>query len=67
MENPRLVIRADHLYDGRTLQTDMTVVVEGRHITEVTGTACPPDMRGIVTPAFIDPHSHIGMERQGNR
>ncbi|MEX1297363.1 MAG: amidohydrolase family protein [Desulfotignum sp.] len=65
MENPRLVIRADHLYDGRTLQTDMTVVVEGRHITEVTGTACPPDMRGIVTPAFIDPHSHIGMERQG--
>jgi imidazolonepropionase-like amidohydrolase len=65
MENTRLVIRADQLYDGRSLQTNMTVVVAGRHITDVTDKPCSGDIRGIVTPAFIDPHSHIGMERQG--
>jgi imidazolonepropionase-like amidohydrolase len=65
MENTRLIIRADQLYDGRSLHTDMTVVVEGRHITEVSDTRCSCDLQGIVTPAFIDPHSHIGMERQG--
>lgn len=65
MENIRLVIRADQLYDGRSVHTDMTVVVEGRHIVDVTDRPCPGDIRGIVTPAFIDPHSHIGMERQG--
>jgi imidazolonepropionase-like amidohydrolase len=43
----------------------MTVVVEGAHITEVTATPFSCDLEGIVTPAFIDPHSHIGMERQG--
>jgi imidazolonepropionase-like amidohydrolase len=65
MENTPLVIRADQLYDGRSLQTDKTVVVAGRHIVDVTERPCPGDIRGIVTPAFIDPHSHIGMERQG--
>jgi imidazolonepropionase-like amidohydrolase len=65
MEKKPFVIRADQLYDGRTLQTDITVVVEGRHITEVIGSALPADITGTVTPAFIDPHSHIGMERQG--
>jgi imidazolonepropionase-like amidohydrolase len=63
-KNP-FVIRADHLYDGRTLKTDMTVVLVDRHITDVTGFSGACDIHGIVTPAFIDPHSHIGMERQG--
>jgi hypothetical protein len=36
MENNRLVIRADQLYDGRSVHTDMTVVVEGRHIVDMT-------------------------------
>ncbi len=65
MEQESLIIRADQLYDGRTLQTDVTVVVEGRHIIDLTRNTSPSDIRGIVTPAFIDPHSHIGMERQG--
>ena len=65
MEKTRLIIRADQLYDGRSLQMDTTVVVEGRYITDVTDTPSSFDIRGIVTPAFIDPHSHIGMERQG--
>jgi imidazolonepropionase-like amidohydrolase len=65
MEKKPFVIRADQLYDGRTLQADITVVVEGRHITEVTGSTLSADITGTVTPAFIDPHSHIGMERQG--
>jgi imidazolonepropionase-like amidohydrolase len=65
MENTRLIIRAGQLYDGRSLHTDRTVVVEGSHITEVTDKSGSWDLEGIVTPAFIDPHSHIGMERQG--
>jgi imidazolonepropionase-like amidohydrolase len=65
MEKKSLIIRADQLYDGSTLQTDVTVVVEGRHIIDITRNTYPSDIRGIVTPAFIDPHSHIGMERQG--
>ncbi len=66
MENTRFIIRADQLYDGRSVQTDRTLVVEGRQIVDVTDRPCPGgDIRGIVTPAFIDPHSHIGMERQG--
>jgi imidazolonepropionase-like amidohydrolase len=58
-------IRAGQLYDGRSMRSDMTVVVEDRHITAVTDKKYRSDIRGIVTPAFIDPHSHLGMERQG--
>jgi imidazolonepropionase-like amidohydrolase len=65
MENTRLIIRAGQLYDGRSLQSDRIVVVEGSHITEVTDKSGSWDLQGIVTPAFIDPQSHIGMERQG--
>ncbi len=65
MEKTSLIIRADQLYDGRTLHTDVTVVVEDRHIIDITPKTYSSGIRGIVTPAFIDPHSHIGMERQG--
>jgi imidazolonepropionase-like amidohydrolase len=60
-----IIIRAETLYDGRALLKDMTVVVEDGNITEVRRRSAKADYSGIVTPAFIDPHSHIGMHRAG--
>lgn len=60
-----IIIRAEALYDGRTLLKDMTVVVEDGKIAEVRKRPAKADYTGIVTPAFIDPHSHIGMHRAG--
>ncbi len=59
------IIKAELLYDGRTLLRDMTVVVEDDRIVEVRKRSAKADYSGIVTPAFIDPHSHIGMHRAG--
>jgi hypothetical protein len=50
MEKNRLIIRADHLNDGRSLQADMTVVAEGRYITKVTDILCSCVFRGIASP-----------------
>ncbi len=60
-----IIIRAEALYDGRTLLKDMTVVVEDGRIAEVRKRSAKADYSGVVTPAFIDPHSHIGMHRAG--
>lgn len=60
-----MVITAELLYDGRGKSTDRTIVVEGNRIVDVSKTKRKGSITGIVTPAFIDPHSHIGMERQG--
>lgn len=62
----RTIIRASTLYDGKGKKDDMTIAVEGGRIVDVSpagkGSA---DVSGIVTPAFIDGHCHIGMWRQG--
>jgi imidazolonepropionase-like amidohydrolase len=60
-----IIIKAETLYDGRGLQRDMAVVVEDGKISEVRKRSAKADYSGIVTPAFIDPHSHIGMHRAG--
>lgn len=60
-----MIIGADLLYDGKGKATQMTIVVEEGKIVEVSNKKYKSDIKGIVTPAFIDPHSHIGMERQG--
>lgn len=60
-----IIIHAPTLYDGVGLQKDVTIVVEGETVTEVKKRKSKPDFTGIVTPAFIDPHSHIGMHRAG--
>jgi imidazolonepropionase-like amidohydrolase len=60
-----IIIQATALYDGHGLQRDMTVVVEDGKISEVRKRSAKADYTGIVTPAFIDPHSHIGMHRAG--
>lgn len=60
-----MIICAERLYDGRGKAADMTIVIEDGRIADVSEKKCKGDIAGIVTPAFIDPHSHIGMERQG--
>lgn len=61
-----LTIRARTLFTGSGELRDRLVHVENGIIADVR-----PDKRGkvdcegIVTPAFIDPHSHIGMFREG--
>ncbi len=65
----QIVIRAKELFDGKTKQEDVFIVVEDNKIVDIFGknmaVVMPPDYEGIVTPAFIDAHSHIGMVREG--
>jgi imidazolonepropionase-like amidohydrolase len=61
----RLVIKADILLDGRTRAEKRWVVVEGERIAEVSRRPLKADIEGVVTPAFIDAHSHIAMQRAG--
>ncbi len=61
----QILISADVLYDGHGKQENCTVVVEGGRIADVVNKKMRSDFRGFVTPAFIDAHSHIGMDREG--
>jgi len=65
MAEKRFFISAEVLFDGKLKQTDKTIVVEGETIVDVSDKKYKAAAAGIVTPAFIDAHSHIGMERQG--
>ena len=59
------IIRATNLFDGEKYVGKKTVVVEDGLIADITSKGGKADFEGIVTPAFIDPHSHIGMFRAG--
>ncbi len=61
----KIVIKAKVLYDGLKSYKNRFIVIEDEKIVEVTKTAIKADFEGFVTPAFIDPHSHIGMDRDG--
>jgi imidazolonepropionase-like amidohydrolase len=65
MSSSKMIVYAELLYDGKGKSTDMTIVVQDGKIIDVSKKRCKGDISGVVTPAFIDPHSHIGMERQG--
>jgi imidazolonepropionase-like amidohydrolase len=55
------------IYTGKALVEDAYVVFDGERIISVSKSA-EGDVVGkypAVTPAFIDPHSHIGMNRAG--
>lgn len=57
---------AHTLYDGTAVSEKMVIIFDGDRIAEVRpGKAEEAELAGIVTPAFIDAHSHIGMIRQG--
>jgi len=65
MSRSRFVIRASVLFDGQGASEDQTVVLEGDRIAEVGRSSAAADIEVIVTPGFIDGHSHIGMARSG--
>ena len=60
-------VKANVLYDGNKKQKNVYVCFEGDTITEVTETKPYGEIigEGVITPAFIDPHSHIGLDRAG--
>lgn len=60
-------VKATRLYDGTSVFENTYVGFEDSNITFV-GSERPEGEymgEGVVTPAFIDSHSHIGMERAG--
>ncbi|KQC14487.1 MAG: amidohydrolase [Desulfuromonas sp. SDB] len=59
------VIAADVLYDGKGRQENISIVIEKDHIVELVNKKIKSNYQGYVTPAFIDAHSHIGMDREG--
>ena len=59
------IINATTLYDGNTVLENKAVIVEGNEIVDITAKKKNADYEGIVTPGFIDGHSHIGMDREG--
>ncbi|WP_300670703.1 amidohydrolase family protein [Desulfoluna sp.] len=60
------IIKATLLFDGNGgAFKDRYITLKDNRIESISDTAIPFDMEGVVTPAFIDPHSHIGLEREG--
>src|SRR6056297_2676169 len=59
------VIKANVLFDGKSKQENKYIVVEDDKIVEITSNEIEYDYEGYVTPGFIDAHSHIGMDRDG--
>ncbi len=60
-------IFAETVYTGRKIVSDAYVVFNGRKFSGIFKKA-QGDVVGrfpVVTPAFVDPHSHIGMARAG--
>ncbi len=61
----QIIINATTLYDGNTVLKDKAIIVEGNQIVGITKKKKDADYEGIVTPGFIDAHSHIGLGREG--
>ncbi|MCK5115612.1 MAG: amidohydrolase family protein [Candidatus Aegiribacteria sp.] len=59
------IISADVLYDGHKKVENCSIVIEGKKIVDVVKKKMKADYHGFVTPGFIDAHSHIGMDREG--
>ncbi len=55
------------LYDGKGVRRNAYVLVEGEKIVKVSDSKpeCEIVEGEVITPAFIDAHSHVGMDRQG--
>ena len=60
-------IHAKILYTGKSVLHEAHVVFDGQKIVDVSKKAkgTPLGSFPVLTPAFIDPHSHIGMARSG--
>ena len=60
-------IYANTIYTGRSVVNNSYILFEGRKVAGITKSK-QGDLLGkfaVLTPAFIDPHSHIGMYRAG--
>jgi imidazolonepropionase-like amidohydrolase len=60
-------IYAKTIYTGKSMVSDGHLVFKGQQVTGISKSA-KGRLLGkfdVLTPAFIDPHSHIGMERSG--
>jgi imidazolonepropionase-like amidohydrolase len=60
-------ISAKKIYTGKKIVSNAHLVFNGKHIAAVSQTKkgqCLGEF-AVLTPAFVDPHSHIGMERAG--
>jgi imidazolonepropionase-like amidohydrolase len=58
---------AKTIYNGKSIVYDKHLIFNGKNISGISKSA-KGELLGhfdVVTPAFIDPHSHIGMERSG--
>jgi imidazolonepropionase-like amidohydrolase len=60
-------IFAKTIYTGKRVVTDAHLLFKDKKIAAVSKTKDGRKLGGfeVLTPAFIDPHSHIGMERSG--
>ncbi len=66
MNKKKLIsVKAETLFSGKEKLSDKTIIIENGIISEINNSKKSADYKGIVTPAFIDPHSHIGMFREG--
>ncbi len=65
MKDETTIIEASTLFDGKTKKENVFIIIKDGLIEEVTSKKIKADLSGIVTPAFIDAHSHIGMARAG--
>ena len=60
-------VSAKTIYTGKSIVNDRYLVFNGKNISGLSK-SCKGEQLGhfnVLTPAFIDPHSHIGMERSG--
>lgn len=60
-------VRARTLYTGTSVLKDAYLLFDGATVAGVSRSPKgePAGEHAVVTPAFIDPHCHIGMERSG--
>ncbi len=60
-------IFAETIYTGKSIVSRAYLVFDGQKIIGISKTAKGKLLSKymVLTPAFIDPHSHIGMERSG--
>jgi imidazolonepropionase-like amidohydrolase len=60
-------VHAERVYTGKSVVDDAYVTFDGASITSVSGRkrSGAQESYAVITPAFIDPHSHIGMFRAG--
>lgn len=60
-----ITIIATELFSGGEKRENQQIELQGTTIKAVTKAKGKADFTGYVTPAFIDAHSHIGMDREG--